>query len=195
MDNPVESPSPPTTTARSPQPALIRDSDPPTDPDLWSESTLPEPETWTPTTATADPWGTGGGFTTAVRATRPPWSPNRRNIAILTTVLMVVLALVITIVIVMTRRPAQPDTPAPAPTTSVSPTTTTPVTAAPPPPPPPPPPSEAPPPPEQPNYPRTYYPRTASPERPNVTTPQTRGPDISVRPPHRPAFPGQPGEN
>ncbi len=29
----------------------------------------------------------------------------------------------------------------------------------------------------------------------NITTPQTRPPAISVRPTHRPAFPGQPGEN
>lgn len=62
-------------------------------------------------------------------------------------------------------------------------------------PPPPPPPPETPPSAETqstwaPRYPQ--YPQNGG-DRPNVTTPQTRPPQISVRPTHRPAFPGQPG--
>lgn len=55
-----------------------------------------------------------------------------------------------------------------------------------PPPPPPPPPT-----PTQTYVP--YYPPRQT--RTNITTPQTRPPDISVRPTHRTAFPGQPGAN
>lgn len=80
---------------------------------------------------------------------------------------------------------------------------TTPLTSPPPPPPPesppeppPPPPGEQNPAPAQPRH--TYvpnYPRQPQDNRRHVTTPETRPPDISVRPTHRPAFPGQPGEN
>jgi hypothetical protein len=64
-----------------------------------------------------------------------------------------------------------------------------------PPPPPPPPPSPSLPSAQTqgtwaPQYPQ--YPQSGG-DRPNVTTPQTRPPQISVRPTHRPAFPGQPG--
>ena len=76
---------------------------------------------------------------------------------------------------------------------------TTPVTSPPPPPPPAPPPPPPPAPqnraPANPGH--TYapvYPRQNDDNRRNVTTPETRPPDISVRPTHRPAFPGQPGE-
>lgn len=196
MDKPVESPSRPDTTARPAQPDLIRDPDPATDPDLWRGSTPPDPAAWTPAAANPDPWGTDIGLSTAVRSSRSSWSPNRRTTPILAVVLVALLALIASIVILMTREPASRENPVPAPSTS--PTTTTPMTmtSAPPrpPAPPPPPPSEEPSP-AQPNYSRTYYPRSPTPARPNVTTPQTRGPDISVRPSHRPAFPGQPGEN
>ncbi|MBS1693144.1 MAG: hypothetical protein JST91_13090 [Actinobacteria bacterium] len=194
MERPGDSPSRHRTTARPSQRELIRDPDPVTDPDLWRGSTPPDPAAWTPTATDPGPWGTDIGFATTVRSPRPSWSPSRRTMAILAVVLVSLLALITAIVVIlMAREPAEPDNPAPATTTPTSPTTTTTVTSTPPPPPPPPP-SEAPPA-AQPSYSRTYYPRTPTSDRPNVTTPQTRGPDISVRPTHRPAFPGQPGEN
>ncbi|MCX2933867.1 hypothetical protein ORI20_26705 [Mycobacterium sp. CVI_P3] len=85
----------------------------------------------------------------------------------------------------------------PSATTS-APTTTALTSSRPPePPPPPPPPPESPPSAQTqgtwaPRYPQ--YPQNNG-GRPHVTTPQTRPPQISVRPSHRPAFPGQPGEN
>ncbi len=196
MEKPVDTSSRPRTSETPSRPPLIRDPDPATDPDLWRGSAPPDPAAWTPTATNPDPWATDIGLTTAVRSSRSSWSPNRRTTAILAVILVALLALIAAVVILMTREPAARDNPAPAPPTAISPTTTTtPGTSSPPPPPPPPPPPSEEPPPAQPNYPRTHYPRTPSPERPNVTTPQTRGPDISVRPSHRPAFPGQPGEN
>ena len=81
----------------------------------------------------------------------------------------------------------------PSATVTSAPTTTAGTSSQPsePPPPPPPPPESPPPaPPQSTWYPQ--YPRSDG-DRPNVTTPQTRPPQISVRPTHRPAFPGQPG--
>ena len=84
----------------------------------------------------------------------------------------------------------------PSATVTSTPTTTGLTSSQPPePPPPPPPPPETPPSAQTqstwaPQYPQ--YPQNGG-DRPNVTTPQTRPPQISVRPSHRPAFPGQPG--
>ncbi|MBB3748088.1 hypothetical protein FHT44_000549 [Mycolicibacterium sp. BK634] len=89
---------------------------------------------------------------------------------------------------------SEPSTNTPSATVTSEPTTTALTSSQPPePPPPPPPPPETPAQTQNTWYPQyPQYPRNGG-DRPNVTTPQTRPPQISVRPSHRPAFPGQPG--
>lgn len=79
----------------------------------------------------------------------------------------------------------------PSATVTSTPTTTDLTSSEAPEPPPPPPPPESPPSAQTQGTWRPQFPQNNS--RPNVTTPQTRPPQISVRPTHRPAFPGQPG--
>jgi len=132
----------------------------------------------------------------AFRLPQKPWYRKKSATIALGAIGFAVLAIIVSAVLLATldsgggSEPSDNDTP----TTVTTAPTTTPLTSAPePPPPPPPPPPSA----EtrstwQPQY---TYPRQPQNTRPHVTTPQTRGPDISVRPTHRPAFPGQPGEN
>ena len=163
------------------------DDDPPTDPTM---------------SAVSNPYSAGyRAFDPfAADAYRPAarWYRTPRALAALAAIVLAVGAVLLAAILLLTgtwtvgddsrqrRSPTQtslPDTP----------TTTTPGTSPPAPPPPPPPP----PPPAAPANPQPTYapaPRPPQDTRRNVTTPETRPPDISVRPTHRPAFPGQAGE-
>jgi hypothetical protein len=136
----------------------------------------------------------------AADAYRPelPWYRKSSAVVALAAIALALIAILVAAVLLVSGRwggPGKSDTVTPIPSTSgtsgTSPTTT-PLTSAPPPPPPPPPPPSAPPPAPR----QTYYPQYPQPNE-NVPPPrpQTRGPDISVRPTHRTAFPNQPGAN
>ena len=167
-----------------------QDTDPPTDPEM---------------PALSDSWDAFDPF--AADAYRPitPWYRKPSALAALGAIVAAVAAVLIAAFLLLSGKwtvgtGSHTDTsPAPAPDATTSAPATTPLTSPPPPPPPAPPPPPPPAPqnraPANPGH--TYapvYPRQNDDNRRNVTTPETRPPDISVRPTHRPAFPGQPGE-
>lgn len=188
-------PTKPYTSKRPPPPPKPPEpddeDDPPTDPTM---SAVSNP--YSAGYRTFDPF--------AADAYRPTarWYRTPRALAALAAIVLAVGAVLLAAVLLLTgvwtvgggSGPDSSTTPSLQPITP----TTTPGTSPPPAPPPPPEPPP-PPPPEAPaaNPQQTYWPpqpRSPQGTRRNVTTPETRPPDISVRPTHRPAFPGQPGE-
>ena len=192
----------------SAHPASAEDTDPPTDPempalsdtgDAFDPPTDPEMPALSESSDAFDPF--------AADAYRPltPWYRRPSALAALGAIMLAVAAVLIAAFLLLSGKwtvgtGSDTDTsPAPTPDATTSSPATTPLTSPPPPPPPPPPPLPA----EAPqnrapaNPGNTYapvYPRQTQDGRRNVTTPETRPPDISVRPTHRPAFPGQAGE-
>jgi hypothetical protein len=166
----------------SARPRVPDESEPPTDPEFPALDTSPED---------FDP------FTVGTYRPDSRWYHSRTATIALATIGVAVVAILIASVLLVSGKWTIGETPpthtSPEPTSSAAPTATTPLTS--PPPPLPPPPTESP----APAYPQdTYapvYPRRTEDTRRNVTTPETRPPDISVRPTHRTAFPGQPGAN
>lgn len=190
---------PPTTAFPDPFPAYPArpyspprpdpDDDPPTDPAL-AAVTNPYSASY----RTFDPFASDA-YRPATRWYRTPPA-----VAALAAIVLAVGAVLLAAVLLLTgvwtvgdgSRPDPSTTPTehpPAPATT--PGTSPPAPPPPPESPPPPPPADAPV-----NPPQTYAPAPRPPQgtRRNVTTPETRPPDISVRPSHRPAFPGQIGE-
>lgn len=142
----------------------------------------------------------------AFRFPERPWYRKKPAMAAIIAITAAVLAIIVAAVLLVALDPGNPGrSPVDTSTTvTTAPTTTAPTTTeltgtSSPEPPPPPPPSEGPPPDGPPPPAETgsteapQAPRQTQNDRPNVTTPQTRGPDISVRPTHRPAFPNQSG--
>jgi hypothetical protein len=158
---------------------VVDDDDPPTDPTLRAVS------------APFDPFAPGAFHIEL------PWYRKKSAIIAMGAIALAVIAILVAAVLLVAGQWGGDDTPrdstSSTPVTTSSTPTTTPVDSEPPPLPPPPPP---PPPPPADNGGQYYpqYPRQTQ-GRPNVTTPETRGPNIVVRPSHRPAFPGQPGEH
>ncbi len=162
------------------------ESEPPTDPHF------PAPQV---------PPGDFDAFATGTYRPDSPWYRSRTATVALAAIAVAVVAILIASVLLVSGKWTIDETPftrtSPAPTSSAVPTpTTTPPTSPPAPPPPPPPaPTENPAPAYPPNTYAPARPRPTEGTRRHVTTPETRPPDISVRPTHRTAFPGQPGAN
>jgi hypothetical protein len=159
------------------------DDDPPTDPTLHAVSAQYDP------------------FAPDAFHYELPWYRKRSAVIAMAAIAVAVIAILVAAVLLVagswdgTDTPDKGTTSTPATTSSTP--TTTPLEATEPPPPPLPPPPPPPPPPAPADTGGGYYPQypRGNQSRPNVTTPETRGPNIVVRPSHRPAFPGQPGEH
>jgi hypothetical protein len=124
-----------------------------------------------------------------------PWYRKKQATLAMGAIGAAVVAILVAAVLLVSLDSGDTDrsTNTPSATVTSEPSTTGSTSSPPPELPPPPPPPETPAQTQNtwvPQYPQ--YPRGSS-DRPNVTTPQTRPPQISVRPTHRPAFPGQPG--